>query len=176
MDRGHKKEYFNVMYTSYKNRHANRDTLLYICLIVVSTEFVTNTHYPHFHIFWVKRVKYFNRRGVSFSRTYFISSRLKNIIGAPKIRFIFLFLSNWSLECLCLHAYFFMMCTLHWNIPFYVLYPFMSFKQCFMKVFIIFLHLKFDIFLPWIHENNKILILRVFKGGKLQSSNQEKIG
>ena len=29
MDRGHKKEYFNVMYTSYKNRHANRDTLMY---------------------------------------------------------------------------------------------------------------------------------------------------
>ena len=30
MDRGHKKEYFNVMYTSYKNRHANRDTLLLV--------------------------------------------------------------------------------------------------------------------------------------------------
>ena len=29
MDRGHKKEYFNVMYTSYKNRHANRDTLMH---------------------------------------------------------------------------------------------------------------------------------------------------
>ena len=80
-----------------------------------------------------------------------------------------------TVECLCLHAYFFMMCTLHKNIPFYALYPFMSFKQCFMKVLRFFLHLKFDIFLPWLHENNKILILRVFKGEKLQSSNQEKI-
>ena len=33
MDRGHKKEYFNVMYTSYKNRHANRDTLMYMFIV-----------------------------------------------------------------------------------------------------------------------------------------------
>ena len=30
MDKGHKKEYFYVMYTSYKNMHAFRDTLVYI--------------------------------------------------------------------------------------------------------------------------------------------------
>ena len=34
MNRGHKKEYFNVMYTSYKNRHANRDTLM--CVFKIS--------------------------------------------------------------------------------------------------------------------------------------------
>ena len=33
-----------------------------------------------------------------------------------------------------MHAYFFMMCTIHQNIHFNVLFPFMCFKQCFMKV------------------------------------------
>ena len=33
-----------------------------------------------------------------------------------------------------------------------------------------------DIFPPWILENNKILVLYVFKGEKFQSLNQEKIG
>ena len=30
-----------------------------------------------------------------------------------------------------------------------------------------------DIFSPWIHENNKILVLYVFKGEKGENSNQE---
>ena len=36
MDRGHKKECFNVMYTSYKNRHANRDTLTSIEILAAN--------------------------------------------------------------------------------------------------------------------------------------------
>ena len=72
-------------------------------------------------------------------------------------------------------AYSFMMCTfhtLHQNIPFYVVFPFMCFKQYLQ----FFLDLKFDIFPPWIHENNKILVLHVFKGENFKSrKNQGKL-
>ena len=30
MEKGYKKKYFDVMYTSYKNRHANRDPLMLV--------------------------------------------------------------------------------------------------------------------------------------------------
>ena len=43
------------------------------------------------------------------------------------------------------YLFFKIMCTLHQNIPFYVLFPFKCFKQCFTKVFTIFIHdLKFE--------------------------------
>ena len=74
-----------------------------------------------------------------------------------------------------LHADFFMICTLHQNIPFYILFPLMCFKQCFMKLFMI-----FSWFEVWYISslniwNNTILVLHVFKVGKCQTSNQEKI-
>ena len=75
-----------------------------------------------------------------------------------------------------MHDYFFMMCTLHPNILFYILFLIMCFKQCFMKVFTVFSWFEVWNVSPLKHENNKILVLHVFKGEKCQSSNQEKMG
>ena len=77
-----------------------------------------------------------------------------------------------------INGYFCIKNPLLWKCPIFITFFYLcalKFKQCFMKVFIIFLDLKFDIFPPWLHENTKIMILHVFKGGKCQSSNQEKI-
>ena len=52
-----------------------------------------------------------------------------------------------TLEGPYLHVYIFMMCTLHQNIPLCP-FPFMCFKQSFMKDLRFFLHLKFDIYFP----------------------------
>ena len=71
-----------------------------------------------------------------------------------------------TIECLCLHAYFFMMCTLHKNIPFYVLYPFMSFKQCFMKVFTIFSSFEVWYISPLNTWKQQDLDFACFQGGK----------
>ena len=71
--------------------------------------------------------------------------------------------NSYRLEGPYLHAYFFMMCTLHQNIPFYVL------KTVFYESFYDFFNLKFDtIFNPlktWKQQDD----LHVFKAEKCQS-------
>ena len=65
---------------------------------------------------------------------------------------------------------------LHQNIPFYDLFPFMCFKQCFMKDFIIFYCFEVWYISPLNTWKQQDLTLRVFMGEKCKSSNEEKIG
>ena len=71
---------------------------------------------------------------------------------------------------------FFIMCTLHQTIPFYILFPFMCFKQCFMKVFMIFSWFEVWYISPLNTRKQKGLGFKIIQGRKYQTSNQEKIG
>ena len=79
------------------------------------------------------------------------------------IHFHFFTLSS-PIKGLYLHAYFL------WCIHYVKIFIFMSFfhlfalNSVFWEFLRYFLDLKFDIFPPWIHENNKILVWRLFKG------------
>ena len=73
-----------------------------------------------------------------------------------------------------MHAYFL------WCVHYIKIFLFMSFfhlcaLNCVLLKFLqFFTDMKFDIFPPWIHENNKILVLHEFQGEKHRSLNQEK--
>ena len=72
-----------------------------------------------------------------------------------------------------LHAYFFMMCTLHQNILFYIIFSFMCFKQCFLKVCTIFSWFEVRYIFPlntWKQQDLGF----VFKEEKLPRSNKKK--
>ena len=70
---------------------------------------------------------------------------------------------------------FFMMCTLHQNFPFYILIPFMYFKKCFMKVFMIFSWFENWYISPLNTWKQQDLGFACIQGGKCQTSIQEKI-
>ena len=71
-------------------------------------------------------------------------------------------------------TYYFMMCTLPKNIPFYVLFPFMCFKQCFMKVFTIFSWFEVWYISPFNTWKQQDLDFACMQGEKCRTSNQEK--
>ena len=67
------------------------------------------------------------------------------------------------------HTLLIRMCTLHQNIPFYVLIPFMFFKQCFMNFFMIFSSFEVWYISPLNTCKTKILLYSCIYGGNMSN-------